>query len=312
MDRLEGLRTFVTVVVLGSFAQAGKALDVAPSAITKRIADLERRLGVQLLLRTTRQLRLTEAGTRYFQQAQRLLMEFDQLDRGIIADPEALSGDIRMCCTTSLGASYVAPRLCGFRTEHPGVNFDLILLDRPVDPVAEAFDLVIADKPYPVARDATEYTFCPSRRVVCASPAYLERRGRPAIPQDLAGHECIHYSFLPTGSNWTFQLASGEAGGEIIVPIRSTFSTSNAIVMRSIALAGGGIALLPSHVCAADLASGALVPLLQEYAVPQYWVRCILPPLSRVTARVTALVEHLRELFVPVPPWEREPAGPAN
>ena len=306
MDRLESLRTFVTIVVLGSFAQAGKALDVAPSVVTKRLAELEKHLGVKLLLRTTRQLRLTDHGTRYFQQAQHLLMEFDQLDRTIGADPRALSGLIRICCTTSLGVGYVGAELCRFRAKHPGVHFDFILADRYLDPVTEAFDLIITDQPFPVARELTEHNLCPLERMVCASPAYIRKRGRPATPQDLAQHDCIHYSYLPSGTNWTFRPPEGQRGGEIIVPIQPVFSTSNAQVMRAIAVEGGGIALLPLHVANADIAQRQLVPLLAEYALPQFWIKCVLPPLSRVTARVNELVEHLRAAFASDSPWQRE------
>ncbi len=300
MDSMDLIRTFVHVVKQNGFARAARLLDVAPSVVSKRIAELERNLGVQLLLRTTRRIRLSDYGARYFNRAADLVQRFDELAKDAARHGDDTGGLIRIASPTSIGIRYIGQILESFRSAEPGVRFDLVLIDRDVDPIEEDFDLVISEQPYLLSSiDLTEVPLCPVPRVVCASPGYLSHRGTPRSPRDLAHHDCLHYSFLTSGESWIFEGSTGE----FAVAIKPTFSTSNGLIMRSIALHDGGIMLLPTHIVQEELASGALVELFGDYRMPRHWLVAILPPLSRVSRRVQGVVEHLRKAFAP-PPWE--------
>lgn len=301
MASLDQIRTFVTVVKQNSFARAGRVLGVTPSVVSKRIAELEHDLGVQLLLRTTRKLTLSDHGARYFHRAVELLQRFDELERDIARHRDETAGLVRIGAPTSIGVNYIGPALIEFRARHPDVRFDLVLHDRTVDPVEEGLDLLIAEQTYVIPNgDLTEEPLCPIERVICASPAYLARRGTPQHPRDLVRHDCLHYSFLPSAQVWLFTGPTGE----ISVPVSPVFSTSNGQIMRQIALKDGGLAMLPTHVVGEDIRAGRLAVVLTGYELPQFWLVAILPPLSRISRRVQLLVEHLRAVFSP-PPWLR-------
>lgn len=300
MDGMDLIRTFVQVVKQAGFSRAARLLDVTPPVVSKRVAELERAVGAQLLVRTTRKIQLTDYGTRYFARAYDLVQRFDELARDAARYGDDSGGLIRIASPTSIGIRHVGPMLQAFRERQPGIRFDLLLIDRNVDPVAEDFDIVLSEQSYVLPKiELTEEPICPISRVICASPGYLDRRGMPAHPRDLAHHDCIHYSYLTTGESWVFEGATGE----IAVGISPVFTTGNGMVMRSIALADGGIMMVPAHVVREDLASGALVEVLSAFRIPQHWLVAILPPMSRVSRRVQGLVRHLRAGFSP-PPWE--------
>jgi DNA-binding transcriptional LysR family regulator len=296
------IRTFVQVVKLSSFTRAARLLGVTPSLVSKRVAELERTIGAQLLVRTTRRIQPTDYGTRYFTRAYELVQRYDELARDATRFGEYGGGLIRIASPTSMGMRYVGPLLQRFRERHEGMRFDLVLIDRFVDPIAEDFDLVLSDQPYVLPTvEFTEEPLCPVRRIVVASPAYLARRGTPRHPRELVHHDCIHYTYLSSGENWIFE---GDTG-ELAVGIVPAFSTSNALIMRSIAVTDGGIAMVPYHVVRDDLTSGALVELFTGFRIPEQWLVAILPPMSRISRRVQGLVKHLRAAFSP-PPWEAE------
>lgn len=295
------IKTFVQVVKQSSFARAARLLGVAPSVVSKRITELERDLGVQLLLRTTRKVQLSDYGARYFSKAADLVQRFDELNKDAARHGGETWGSIRIASPTSIGIRYIGQILESFRIAQPGVRFELVLIDSSINPIEDGFDLVISEQPYVLqSTDLTEEPLCPIPQVVCATPAYLARRGTPASPRELVHHDCLHYSFLFSGDNWIFE---GGTGSEFAVPVRPTFSTSNGLIMRSIALRDGGIMLLPTHIVQDELAAGTLVELFGEYRMPQHWLVAIMPPLSRVSRRVQSVVEHLKKSFSP-PPWE--------
>ncbi len=294
------MEAFVRVAEAGSFAAAARRLGVARSVVTKRVSQLEEHLGVRLIDRTTRALALTDAGAGYLLRCQSLLSELADAEAAIRASQQHPQGLLRIACPTSFGALQVAPVVLDLQRQNAGLTVDLILNDRLVNPIEEGFDLAIRDIPSePGMLRAERLTH--NRRIVCAAPAYLAERGAPRHPSELADHACIHYSFLPSGPHWPFSIA----GRSSSFPITPVISSNNGTVMRAAALAGHGIALLPTFLVGNDLRRGALVVVLPEYPPESYTITAVYARERRLTAKVAVLLDALKQRFNP-PPWDRE------
>ena len=297
MDRFAAMQVFVAVAEAGGFAPAARRLGIVPSVVTKRIGQLETHLGVRLLARTTRTVRLTEEGALYLASCTRILSELAEAEAAVAGARVEPAGLLRLSAPTSLGTVRVAPVLLRLQARHPRLTVELVLLDRLVDPVEEGFDAAIRDQWGAADEHLRAVRLAQQHRFVCAAPAYLARRGAPVRPQELADHDCIHYSFLATGRRWVFA-ASGEAGeGGISVTVRPCFTTNNGRVMLDAALAGRGIALLPAFLAEDALATGRLVRLLADYPVPPDWITLVHAPGAALTERLRLLVAVLRRHF---------------
>ncbi|MDW8478668.1 MAG: LysR family transcriptional regulator [Xanthomonadales bacterium] len=288
---MSAFRTFLRVAELESFSAAAEQLGIARSLASRRIRDLERALGVALLLRSTRRVRLTEAGNLLRARLLPLLAELD----GLIAEASARQGGIegllRISCPTSFGIVYLAPALAAFMAQHPALSAELILNDRAVDPVEEGFDLVLSDAER-ISGQYREEPLAAIELACVAAPAYLASRGAPESPEALRRHAVIHYLHAGTGHDWVFLGPRGRSK----VTIRPLATSNNGGVMRALALAGLGVAVLPRFLCREDLRAGALVELLPGYRVPPARLRAVLP--SRAPPpKVALLVGFLREHF---------------
>ncbi len=259
MDNFKRMTAFARVVEAGSFAGAAKRLGMARSAVSRHIAQLEKDFGVRLLNRTTRRLGLTEAGRIYYRSCATILAEAEAAERRIRRLRDEPAGTLTLAGPTGLG-----PRLAAlaqdFIQRHPMLNIELRLDDRVVDMVAEGIDVSIrigwlADSRLIARR------LCDSPRVLCASPDYIERHGRPRTPSQLAEHECIIFTLLPTPHQWTFT----RNGRTETVHVNGRMRTDSAIAMRSLVLEGGGIAPLSRFLVADELAAGRVEPLLPGY-----------------------------------------------
>ena len=196
MDRLQALTSFAKVVELGSFARAAERLGVSTSAVSRQVADLEAHLDTRLLNRTTRRLSLTEAGQSYYERCVQVLADLDEADAELRSASVAPRGTLRITCGVSFGVRYLAPLLAEYALQHPGVSYDLDLSDRIVDIVDEGYDLAVR---IGVAGSQTLVSrrIGTTRMVCCAARQYLERRGVPATPAELAAHDCLGYSYPP-------------------------------------------------------------------------------------------------------------------
>jgi Transcriptional regulator len=300
MDRLLGIEAFVHVAETGSFAAAARRLGVARSVVTKRVSQLEEHLGIRLFDRTTRAVALTDAGAGYLPRSQRLLGELAEADAAVREGQRLARGMLRVASPTSFGMLHLAPALLELQRQHAGLTVELILNDRLVNPIEEGFDFVVRDVPSEPGMLRSEQ-LTTNRRVVCAAPAYLERRGTPATPAGLADHDCIHYSYLPSGTAWSFAV-EGHTETVRIVP---TVSSNNGAVMRQAALAGHGIALLPTFLVGDDLRQRTLVPLLGAFPPETYAIAALYARERRLTAKVAVAIDALKRRFSP-PPWDAE------
>jgi DNA-binding transcriptional LysR family regulator len=261
------LRSFLEVARRGSFAAVARDRNLTPSAISRMIQTLEDELGVRLIQRTTRRLSLTEAGRIYFERIEPLLDEIEAA-RLVVADSGTQPrGTLRITTSVSFGQKCVVPLLPRFTAAYPELGIDLLISDAMVDIIAEGIDVAIrlgrrSDPAFVAGTTLIASQLLATRYLVCASREYLDRRGMPQCPADLADHECLLLPLAGFRSSWMFRNGQGEQT-EIAVKGRVTISAVAAI--HQCALAGMGLALLPHWLVAGDLASGALVHILPEY-----------------------------------------------
>ena len=301
MDRFTAMGTFVCVADTGSISGAAERLDVAKSAVSRRLRDLETHLGVELLHRTTRHLALTPSGEAFYHRARRLLADLDEAEEAVTREHGELTGTLRVAAPLSFGLMHLQPAVAAFMTMHPGVEFDLDLDDRESDLVGEGFDLGIRLARLP---DSTLMArkLAPIRNIAVASPDYLARRGTPAQPADLADHDCLVYSNVPESRVWGYTDARGRWQA---VRGRRRLRVNNGDFLREAAIAGAGVAIEPTFIVHRAIADGRLVPILTDVAWPEIGAYAVYPQTRHLSARVRAFIDFLAERFAGDPYWDR-------
>lgn len=301
MNRFECMQAFVAVVETGSFTAAAGRLDRTKSAISRQVAALEERLGAQLLNRTTRRLSLTDAGREYHERIQRILADLAEAEASVASDREPLHGRVRLAAPLSFGILHLAPALDEFLLQHPDVMLDMDFDDRRLNLVEEGFDVAVRIGELPdsslVAR-----ALAPIRIQLCASPQYLERHGTPRTPQELGTHTGLLYGNVPEAQQWRLHDAAGHHYG---IRPRARVRSNNGDVLMQAALAGLGVAVLPTFLTWRALAGGRLVPLLPDYHSGSTTAYVVYPSRRLLPLRVRRLVEFLAERFGGVPYWDR-------
>lgn len=302
-DHFEDMRTFVAVVEAPGFAGASKRLGFAKSAVSRRIQDLEDRLGSRLLYRTTRRLSLTEAGTEFYHRSLRILADVQEAEDVASKGASEPIGRLRISGPMSFGILHLAPVIGEFMKRYPRVNVDLDLNDRSVDLVEEGFDMAIRigrlkDSSLIARRIA------PIRLAVCASPDYFRERGKPKTPQDLQDHPTLIYSYDEGGRSWKFK-------NNAVVELRSALMCNNGDALREAAIAGCGVAYLPTFIIHGAVAAGKLDICLSEYAASPaprdtLALYAVYPSTRNLSAKVRVFVDFLVERFGDDPYWDRE------
>jgi DNA-binding transcriptional LysR family regulator len=287
---LNRLAVFVALVRAGSFTAAAEHLGLTKAMVSQHLAKLERELGVTLLLRSTRRMSLTEAGTRFHTDCVRLLADAEAAIERVGGNRDTPSGTLRITTSTDYGMAVVAPALASFCQLHPQVQVDLVIGDRVSDLIAERFDLAIR---LGWLRDSSMHAtrLGSFRQLVVAAPAYLSAHGTPRRPEDLATHGWIAMSVLATPLRWTFV---GSGGSRRSVRMRQVAQANNAAAVRAMALAGAGVAVLPDYLAEEDIHSGRLVALLARYRLPEGGIHAVYPG-KRPPAKVRSFIDHLRE-----------------
>lgn len=293
MDRVSSMQAFVQVVDSGSFSRAARRLDVTPAVVTGRIQSLEKRLGVQLLNRTTRKVNLTEIGRGFYERCRRILAEIDEAEGLASAQQSTPRGVLRLNTSVSL-ARLVTPLIADYVALYPEVSFELVMSDRMVDMVEEGFDLALRSGPLPNST-------LRMRRLgigglaLCASPTYLARHGRPERPEDLVTHNCLVHINSHLQGRWHFDGADGAHDVDVAGSLRS-----NSIeALRAAALVGLGICLLPTVNISDDLQSGHLVRLLPDYRTSEVAVQAVYPPGPHVSVKLRTFLDFLVERVCP-------------
>ncbi|MGD2082913.1 MAG: LysR family transcriptional regulator [Chromatiales bacterium] len=301
MDRLEEMQTFARVVEAGSISGAAERLGVGKSAVSRRLADLEERLGVQLFRRTTRRLDLTDTGRSFYERCLRILEDVDEAEAAVSEAHGTLRGRLRVAVPLSFGINHLVPAFADFMAAHPELVLDLDFNDRQMDLLAEGFDAAVriadlADSSLIARRIA------PIGHLVCASPAYLARHGTPETPEALADHPCLVYGNAPTPGLWSWTEASGQRRS---VRVRPVLQANNGDCLREAAEAGLGIAMEPSFILYRAIEAGRLRPILTGYDWPRLAAHVVYPQTRHLSRRVRALVDFLVDRFAGVPYWDR-------
>jgi DNA-binding transcriptional LysR family regulator len=298
---LEGWAIFVRVVELGSFSAAARSMHIAKASVSRSVARLEEHLGVPLLQRTTRSLSLTEAGDALHARARAILEDVRAAEEEARSLGGSVRGTLRISAPVSFGAAYVAPLLPAFLAAHPGLRIELEVDDGFTDIVAGRFDVALRLANLPDSSMRAR-RLAPSRRILTASPAYLERAGVPKRPEDLARHTCIVYRHqLGTPMDqWLFRKRGGET---YAVRVGGPITMDNGEVGRALLLAGAGICLTPVGLVADELRSGKLIPVLQGQLAMDAFVYALMPHKRSPPAKVRAFVEFLANAYRRVP-WE--------
>jgi len=258
-DRARALSLFVAVVEGGSFSAAGRVLDLSPSAVSRAIDRIEARLGVRLLLRSTRALSLTAEGQAYLQTARRILADLDDAEQQI-ADQGAPRGRLRVSAALSHGRLCVVPLLGEFAALYPHILVDIALTDTLVDIAAGQADVAIRFGPL-ADSTLTIRKLGESRRVIVASPAYLERHGKPHRPEDLHSHNCLNFNFRRAEPTWPFRAD----GRDFALCVKGNIEANNGETLGQLAANGVGVARVGAFSVAGEIAAGRLVPILEDF-----------------------------------------------
>ena len=287
------MQFFSVVMRCGSLAGAARELQVSPPAVSKRLAALEARLGVTLLNRTTRRLALTHEGETYLANARRILGEIESLERGLQGARSEPSGLLRVNATLGFGRMHVAPAISTFARSHPKVEIQLQLSVNPPPLTEDAFDVCVRFGEPPDARVVARL-LAPNRRLLCASPAYLQKQGTPRTPHDLAGHSIIA---IRQGDEayGLWRLRSGKRTES--VRVRGNLSTNDGEIAVNWALAGLGLVLRAEWDIARYLRSGRLRQVLEPWKTPPADIHAVYPQRHQVSARVRKFVDFLANHF---------------
>ncbi|MDO8252270.1 MAG: LysR family transcriptional regulator [Rhodoferax sp.] len=292
MDRFLEMQTFNAVVDAGSFVKAADALDVSKAAVSRYVADLEARLGVRLLQRTTRRLSLTEEGQVFYARSKELLAGVEEAEIEVSSRSAAASGLLRVNAPLTFGIRHLAPLWGVFRTRYPNVTLDVTLADRVVDLVEEGYDVAIRIATLPSSTLISK-RLASTRMVLCASPQYLKLHGVPRQPAELAAHAVISYSYWSTKDEWHFDGPQGP----VSVKTKPCMHTNNGDTCRAAALAHQGVILQPTFLVGEDLAAGTLVELMPEFHSLEMGIYAIYPTRKHVPPKVRALVDFLAGHF---------------
>lgn len=290
MSRYEELEAFVRTIEAGSFTQAANQLNLAKSAVSRRIQDLETRLGTQLIVRTTRKLSLTEAGRSLLERARILLYDWQEVEASAAANHAALAGTIRVSAPLTFGIEHLSSAFIEFMDIHPNVDLDIDFNDRKSDLVSDGIDVAIRIGRLPDS-GLISRKIASIKIIASASPDYLAKYDTPQTPNDLKEHKELRYG-LKDHQNWTFQGPNGETGQ---IEMKSSLKSTNGEFLKTAAIAGKGIVILPTFVVYNEIKSGKLIPILRDYKWPELNAHAIYPPTRHLSARVRKLVDHLVE-----------------
>lgn len=291
MNQIEDMQIFVTTVDTQSFTAAADRLGLSKQFVSRRVMALEERLGARLLVRTTRRLSITDTGRAYYERAVKILQDVDEAEQLVANQNAEPRGTLRLTAPMTFGTMHLGPAIARFMANCPEVTIELDLSDRFVDVVGEGYDMAVrigqlGDSTL-VAR-----AIAPTQLLLCASPAYLAQHGTPAAPAELKQHQCLLY-----GHSRNVDWPLTERGRPITLPVSGRLRANNGELARDAAVAGLGIALLPTFIIGEALRSGALVTVLDAYAPPPLTIYAVYPQHRQQSRTVKVFTDFLRTTF---------------
>jgi DNA-binding transcriptional LysR family regulator len=302
VDRFDNMRAFTKVVETASFTGAAARLGISASMVSQHVKELEERLAARLLNRTTRKVSLTEVGRAYYERCTRLLADLEETEQAVGDMHATPRGELRINATPSFGILQLGPAIADFTTRFPGISVELMLSERPVDLIAEGFDVAVRVEELPdsslIARQ-----LAPCRMVICGAPSYFERHAMPRTPSDLTAHNCLTVAGNVLFYSRAWHLTAADGTVLNISPMGNLRSNSGAVLIVA-AFAGHGLVYLPTYFVGEALQSGRLVTVLDDYIAPPLTRRALHPHNRHLSAKVRAFVDFLAARFGREPPWD--------
>lgn len=306
MDKLKQLESFVSVATKGSLTAAAHAEGVAPAIMGRRLDALEERLGVKLLMRTTRRITLTHEGSAFLEDCQRLLTDFANAEASVSAGGVKASGHLRITAPAGFGRRHVAPLVPRFRELHADVTITLNLSDRVMDIAGEGFDCAVRVGDMPDS-SLVSVRLADNRRLCVATPQYLQRHGTPAEPADLTKLDCLVLSSDASQTRgWAFRMPADQGGEVMHFKPHGPMDCSDGQVLHEWCLAGYGMAWRSTWEVQADVKAGLLVPVLEAYAAPPNGIYAVFPQRKHLPLRVRLWVDFLKHHYSQSDFWQAQ------
>lgn len=300
-ETLGDIAVFAAVVREGSFTRAADKLELSTSQVSKCVSRLERSLGARLLQRTTRRIRLTEAGSALYENSASALAAIEEAKLAVSKLQGAPRGKLKVSTSTAFGTMQLPRVIADLNAQYPELEVELVLEDRHVDLVREGIDVAIRITGETPDSGLVYRRLAPNRQVVCASPGYIERRGLPRAPADLANHDCIAHSARATPRVWHL---TGPDGGQVSVQINGRPTINSALAVRQAALEGLGIVELNSYIVGEDIVAGRLVRLLPQYRPKDLGIYAIYAERRFLAPKIRVFVDAMLARIAPEPPWD--------
>jgi DNA-binding transcriptional LysR family regulator len=292
MDRLAAMEAFVLVVDSGSFSAAARRLNVGQPAVSKSVAQLEDRLGVKLLARSTHGLTPTEAGLNFYERARRSIEEADEADLAARGAGAGLTGKLRICAAVTFARIHLMPRMPEFLARHPDLEMEVVLDDRTIDLVQEGIDIALRLGRL-VDSTLTARRIASGRHAVLGTPTYFSRAGEPGAPGDLIAHEAVVYAQRGGGAVWTFR----REGAELAVTVKGRLHVTAAEGVRAAVLAHAGIAIASEWMFAPELADGTVRAVLQDWELPSLDLWAVFPAGRTATTKARTFISFIEEVM---------------
>ena len=300
MSLVNHILLFTRIVNKGSFSAAARELGISTSAVSRQFRDLEDKVGLRLLNRTTRKIFLTDDGKRIYDSAIKVAAELDELESLALSLGVRIGGILRVSCTVAFGKAHIVPLVPGFLSLYPDLQLDLDLTDRPIDLVSERQDIAIRFSEQVGNNSMIVRKLAKNQRVICASPDYLKQRGTPQHPDDLTHHNCLRSSTVADWNGWEFEID----GVRKIQNVTGNFKANSADAVYRAALSGLGIARLSEYLIASDLRSGKLIRILKNHAHETSDLLAIYADRRNLAPKVRVFLDYLVDYLSPRPPWE--------
>lgn len=299
MDKLESMRAFVEVVNHSGFAAAGRQMGLSRSVVNKLVAQLESELDAQLLQRTTRRVSPTDTGRAYYERCVDILAEVSAAEQAVGQLQVEPKGTLRINAPMSFGTMYLAKAIAHFMQRYPDIQVQLTLNDRFIDLIEEGFDMTLRIAELTEGETLTTHAIAPISRIICAAPSYLETHGTPTDPAELRHHDCLKYGHFATKNYWQLTDRNGK---QINVRLRCKGYANNGEVLREGAIAGVGIALLPTFIVSEALQSGQLVQILSDYCPSTLTAYLCYATNRHLSTKIQVLIAFLQDWFQ-LPVW---------
>ncbi|NLZ12339.1 MAG: LysR family transcriptional regulator [Alcaligenaceae bacterium] len=300
MDKFKQLESFVAVAAMGSLSAAARVEGIAPTMMSRRIDALEERLGVKLLMRSTRKLSLTTEGAMFLEEAQRILRDLGEAEAQVAQGASRPGGPLRISAPAGFGRRHIAPLLPAFLERYPDITITLDLSDRLVDLIEERYDCAIRIGDL----DNSQYIgirLADNRRIIVASPDYLKRYGRPNTPDDLASHNCLSFG---TQGNQSRGWLLRQDGHVKACRVKGTMSSTDGSVLLAWALAGCGLAWRSLWEVRQDLVAGRLVSVLDDYVAPPNGIFALMPERRHIPPRLQVFTDMLKQTYAQANYWD--------